>query len=93
MSKTIEEVLKEATGIPVSCTVIMDGEAHMSEDFVAIMSKENGDASIFYNTDALTLGMAMKMVARAFVESMSQLSDEERTGVQDILNGKGESEE
>lgn len=87
MSKNIEEVLKEATNVPTSCTVIMDGEGLTSEDFVAVLSRENGDASIFYNTDALTLGMAMKMIAKSFVESMGELPEDEREQVQGILSG------
>lgn len=63
----------------------MDGVETTSDDFVAVLSKENGDASIFYNTDALTLGMAMKMVARAFVECMNGCSEEERQEITDIL--------
>lgn len=69
----------------ILCTVEMDGKVTKSDDFVAILSKENGDASIFYNTDALTLGMAMKMVARAFVECMDQCSAEERAEITDVL--------
>ena len=85
MSKEVEKVLEEKTGMPVKCTVLMDGLVHESDDFVCIMAKENGDASIFYNTDALTLGMAMKMVSKSFVEAMYQLSEEERSSVQEIL--------
>lgn len=69
----------------ISCTVEMDGKTTISDDFVAILSKENGDASIFYNTDALTLGMAMKMVARAFVECMNECSEQERAEITDVL--------
>lgn len=69
----------------ISCTVEMDGKTTTSDDFVAILSKENGDASIFYNTDALTLGMAMKMVARAFVECMNECSEQERAEITDVL--------
>ena len=69
----------------ISCTVEMDGKTTVSDDFVAILSKENGDASIFYNTDALTLGMAMKMVARAFVECMDECSEQERTEITEVL--------
>ena len=85
MNKTVEEVLKEATDRPISCTVVMDGETHTSDDFVCVLSRDNGDASIFYNTDALTLGMAMKMVAKSFVEAMGQLPEEERQQVSEIL--------
>ena len=69
----------------ISCTVKMDGKSTISDDFVAILSKENGDASIFYNTYALTLGVAMKMVARAFVECMNECSEQERTEITDVL--------
>ena len=69
----------------ISCTVEMDGKSTTSDDFVAILSKENGDASIFYNTDALTLGMAMKMVARAFVECMDACTEQEREEITEIL--------
>ena len=69
----------------ISCTVKMDGKSTTSDDFVAILSKENGDASIFYNTDALTLGMAMKMVARAFVECMDKCPEKEREEITEIL--------
>ena len=69
----------------ISCTVEMEGTSTTSDDFVAILSKENGDASIFYNTDALTLGMAMKMVARAFVECMDKCPEKEREEITEIL--------
>ena len=85
MCKNIEKVLEEATGMPISCTVVMDNDAHVSDDFVCVMSRENGDASIFYNTDALTLGMSMKMIAKAFVDAMGALPEEERAMVSDIL--------
>ena len=69
----------------ITCIVEMDGKTTTSDDFVAILSKENGDASIFYNTDALTLGMAMKMVARAFVECMDKCPEKEREEITEIL--------
>ena len=54
----------------ISCTVELDGQTTTSDDFVSILSNENRDASIFYNTDALRLGMAMQMVASASVDCM-----------------------
>ena len=83
MNENVEKVLEQTQ--PTVCTVLMDGKETSSDDFVAILSRESGDASIFYNTDALTLGMAMKMVARAFVDSMQQLPEEEQATVQKIL--------
>ena len=67
------------------CTIQMDGKEHQSEDFVAVLAKDNGDASLFYQTDALTLGMAMKMVAKAFIVEMSELPDEQRNEIENIL--------
>jgi hypothetical protein len=67
------------------CTVKMDDEVKQSNDFVAILAHENGDASLFYQTDALTLGMAMKMVAKAFITEMNELSEEERSQIEAIL--------
>ena len=67
------------------CTVKMDNEVKQSNDFVAVLAHENGDASLFYQTDALTLGMAMKMVARAFITEMNELSEEERSQIEVIL--------
>lgn len=87
MCKNVEAILEEGTNTPVKCEVTMDGEVTSSEDFVAVLSKENGDAGIFYNTDAITLGMAMKMVAKAFVDSMAQLPEEDRNTVTKILGG------
>lgn len=68
-----------------TCTIEMDGNTTISNDFVAVLSKDNGDASIFYNTDALTLGMAVKMVARAFVTCIHECSEQERKEITDIL--------
>ena len=68
-----------------TCKVIMDDEVHESGDFVAVLAKEDGDAAMFYCTDALTLGMAMKMVAKAFITEMNTLSEEERSQIEDIL--------
>ena len=83
--ENVEKVLMEGTEMPIKCVVTMDGAEHVSDDFVCIMARENGDASIFYNTDALTLGMAMKMVTKAFVEAMAELSEEERTSISEVL--------
>lgn len=86
MCKEIEKVLNEtSTNDVIACSVTMEGKTHTSDDFVAILSRDNGDASIFYNTDALTLGMSMKMVAKAFVDAMAQLSEEERAEIQEVL--------
>ena len=88
MCKEVEKVLEENQADNVmSCTVVMDGEETTSEDFVAILVKENGDTGIFYNTDALTLGMSMKMIASAFCNAMAELPEEDREAIRGILGG------
>ena len=87
MCKEIEAVLAEGANMDPRCEVTMDGITSVSDDFVCVISKENGDVSICYNTDALTLGMAMKMVAKAFVESMHTLTEDEQHTIQEVLGG------
>jgi len=67
------------------CTVILEGEVRESDDFVAILSAESGNTTIMYQTDALTLGMALKLIAKAFVENMSILNDEQRNSITEVL--------
>ena len=71
--------------LPDNCTVRMDGELHESRDFVAILSRENGDSTIFYNTDAMTLGIAVKMIAKEFVTQLNECSPAEQMEIRDIL--------
>jgi len=67
------------------CTVTLDGVTTQSDDFVTVLAKKNGDASIIYNTDALTMGMAMKMVAKSFIECMDACTPEERAEITEVL--------
>lgn len=87
MCKRVEEILNNNDAAQPTVTVVMDGKEHSSNDFVAILAKDNGDAAIFYNTDAMTLGMAMKMVSRAFVDAMDNLPEDERRSISEVLSG------
>lgn len=77
----------ENNNIKELCTVTLDGETRSSDDFVAVLSDETGNAHICYNTDALTLGMSMQLIIKAFARCLAQCSDEERNQIQDILAG------
>lgn len=76
----VEDVLNQAY-----CTVTMDGEVSYSSDFIAIVHKHNGDATILYNTDALSLGMAVKMLAREYIKALNGCSDVEREEIEQQL--------
>lgn len=71
--------------LPDACIVRMDGAIHESQDYVAVLARPNGDASLFYNTDALTLGMSMKLIIKAFIECVSQCTLEEQKEIEQIL--------
>lgn len=91
-NQAVEDVMKRA-----SCTVTMDDEVSYSTDFIAILHHKNGDASIRYNTDALSLGMAVKMIARQYIEELNKCSEEERSEIEEILGealafNKGENQ-
>ena len=67
------------------CTVEMDGTTIKSEDFVAVLTKEDGTPTITYNTDALTLGMAFRLLAVSYVECLNKCTPEEREQIKTIL--------
>jgi hypothetical protein len=68
-----------------NCKVVLEGVEYESADFVAVLAKENGDASIIYNTDTLTLGMAVKMITREFVMCMNACSKEDQIEISALL--------
>ena len=71
--------------LPDTCTVRMDGELHESRDFVTVIGRANGDASVFYNTDALTLGMAVKLIAVEYVRCLTNCTPDEQKAIESIL--------
>lgn len=69
-----------------SCTVTMDDSIDRFTDFVTIGWDNNkGNAVIVQNADAITLGFAYLMIAKAFKDSYDSLTDEERSIVDDSL--------
>lgn len=72
--------------LPDVCTVRFEDELAYSNDFVAILAKEDGDITIYYNTDALTLGIAFKLVFSEFIKYLHKCSEEEQELILDTLN-------
>jgi hypothetical protein len=69
-----------------SCTVTMDDSIYKFTDFVTVGWDYNKDcAVIVQNADAITLGFAYLMIAKAFKDSYDSLTDEERSIVDDSL--------
>lgn len=67
------------------CEVRIDNEVIKSEDFVAVVADEKVGAKMAYHTDALTLGMAVQMIASAYHEVLAQLPEEEQKLVVETL--------
>ena len=62
-----------------SCTVTMDNSIDKFTDFVTVGWDHNKDnAVIIQNADAITLGFAYLMIAKAFKDSYDSLTDEEK---------------
>lgn len=78
--------------VPPRCTVQMDGANIASGDFVAVLMKDDGDMAFLFHTDAMTMGMTLQMVSKAFVGMMAELSEAERDEINDILNGGSDEE-
>jgi hypothetical protein len=75
------------------CMVSMDGKPVASDDFVAVLTKSNGDATLLFQTDALTLGLALQLITKAFTEALAKCSVDERKEINDILCGNIEEGE
>jgi len=69
-----------------SCTVTMDNSINRFTDFVTVGWDNNKDnAVIIQNADAITLGFAYLMIAKAFKDSYDSLTDAERAIVDESL--------
>lgn len=68
--------------LPPKCTVQVDNEKVTYRDFIVVGFDDNtGHASLFQNTDALTLGIAQKLTTLRFVEAYNKLSEKEKAEV------------
>ena len=78
-------IMSKAITMPDVCTVRLGEDLKTSKDFIAILSDEEGKATVYYQTDALTLGMAIKLVSAEFVRCMNDCTQEERDKITAIL--------
>lgn len=80
-----EQSVEDVMNSEVSCTVVMDGETTKSTDFIAIVNSEDGSTDMFYNTDPVTLGQAIKMLNVRFVELINEYPEETRKEILEVL--------
>lgn len=80
-----EQGVDEVMNNEPMCTIAMDGELHGSSDFVALTYSPNGEATLHYNTDAVSLGIAIKMIAQKYEEILSSYPIETQEEIREVL--------
>ena len=87
--QSVDEVMKELDKghFEPSCAICMDDETIDSKDFVAVTSNGDGNHSIYYNTDALSLGIAAKLITESFYNELNNLPEDQRKEVEACLFG------
>ena len=86
-----EQCVDDVMNAP-KCVISMDGTTERSDDFIAIINNTDGTTSLRYNTDALSMGMAVKLVAKAYVEMLSNCSTKEREEIESVIGEVGYKE-
>ena len=81
-AQPVEEVLREPEP---SCLVMMDDTMVSSNDFVAVLAKEDGGMALRYYTDALKMGIAANLLVRRYGEMLEELDEESRNEVESTL--------
>jgi hypothetical protein len=71
---------------PSECRVVMNNELLTSTDYVAVLAVPEG-THLYFSTDALTLGMALKLVSAAFMDAMTHNTVEDQKAIMDMLEG------
>lgn len=70
----------------VTSTVQMDGIAYESDNFVAILVKDDGVLQLFHKTDIPTMGLMVKQLTTRFAQLVNEnYSKEEIKGLADFL--------
>lgn len=77
----VEDVMKAES----MCTVAMNGEIIGSSDFIAVINTPDGGTHLLYDTDPITLGQAIQMLANRFEEVMDSYPEETRREIREVL--------
>ena len=79
--QSVEDVMTDKN----TCVVEMNGNAHISTDFIAILCTPDGETTMHYNTDVVTMGMAIQMISRRYAEHLALLPEETQNAVREVL--------
>lgn len=70
------------------CRIVVDGMDYISNDYICILGHPDGDATFIYNTDAVTVGLALKVLNKVYYELLEAMSPEEREEVRKALKSR-----
>ncbi len=79
--QSVEDVMTDKS----TCVVEMNGKAYISTDFIAILCTPDGETTLHYNTDVVTMGMAIQMISRRYAEHLASLPEETQNAVREVL--------
>lgn len=71
------------------CTVKEQKVVYASDEYVTILGRKDGSATLHYHADAMTLGIAYKLISTAFKQSLEELPLKDSMEILDILKLKG----
>lgn len=80
-----EQAVEDVMGFEPTCTVMMDDTFECTDDFVAVLKMDGERMALRYNTDTLSLGFAVKLLAKEYFEQLQTLDEQDRAEVENII--------
>ena len=80
-----DQAVEDVMSTKPTCTVAMDDETVGSNDFIAIINMPDGQTSLMYNTDVISLGVAIKMLSERYTALLLECPEELRDEVREVL--------
>lgn len=70
----------------MKCVVVTDSKARIeATEFITVLPKEDGDTSVVYHTDTLSMGIAAKMLYNIYAEMLEKETEESRAEISKIV--------
>lgn len=71
-------MIQNVVDFPPTVNVVLGDQKITGHDFLCIVHKEDGSAGVYYNTDALQLGLDIRIVTDAFSRLVANCTPEEQ---------------
>lgn len=80
-----DQAVEDVMEFEPTCTVMMDDTFECTDDFVAVLKMDGERTALRYNTDTLSLGFAVKLLAKEYFEQLQALDEQDRAEVENII--------